>query len=395
MSDFMCFYIILLLVTACNPRSVNPKVLENARQTIHEVMNNAINDPRVNYFNISAEIMEGRVVIIGETDLAMAKNAIIQKLDSSVIKYIDSIELLPSATVSALPFALVNLSAANLRKSPGHSSELVTQALMGYPVKILKRERNWYLVRCPDKYIGWVEEDEITPISGDSLETYRKADKIIFTGLFGSVINKNSNASEPVADLVAGNILILIRDTGGFYEVRLPDGRMGFMDKNSTMKFELFIREKKPEAGSLVETARSMLGIPYLWGGTCVKGMDCSGFTKTIYSMNGLDLPRDADQQAAVGETVDDSRRFDRLEPGDLLFFGRREPGDTEPDITHVGMWIGHMRYIHASGRVRINSMDSASADFSRYNYNRYIKSKRVAGKVTRSDILDPELILY
>ncbi|HLF36152.1 MAG TPA: C40 family peptidase [Cyclobacteriaceae bacterium] len=358
-------------------------------------MSNFIDDRRVSYFNITAEIMDGMLVIKGETDLAIAKKAIIQKLDSSGIKYTDSIELLPSARVSASPFALINLSAANLRKSPGHSSELVSQALMGYAVKILKKDRNWFLIKCPDKYIGWVEEDEITPISADALETYRKADKIIFTGLSGSVFNKNSNASEPVADLVAGNIMVVTGESDGFFEVRLPDGRMGFAEKNSSMKFGVFIREKKPEAGSLVETARSMLGIPYLWGGTCVKGMDCSGFTKTIYSMNGLDLPRDADQQAAVGETVDDSRKFDLLEPGDLLFFGRREPCDTEPDITHVGMWIGQMRYIHASGRVKINSMDSASADFSRYNYNRYIKSTRVAGKVSRSDILDPDLILF
>jgi cell wall-associated NlpC family hydrolase len=52
---------------------------------------------------------------------------------------------------------------------------------------------------------------------------------------------------------------------------------------------------------SLVATARTLMGAPYLWGGTSAKGMDCSGFTKTIYLMNGLILPRDASQQVHVG----------------------------------------------------------------------------------------------
>ena len=95
--------------------------------------------------------------------------------------------------------------------------------------------------------------------------------------------------------------------------------------------------------------------------------------------MNGLILPRDADQQAAVGITVDSIKNFAALQPGDLLFFGKKTTG--EENITHVGMWIGNMQFINSSGMIRIASMDSTAADFDRYNYNRYIKANRITDK--------------
>src|SRR5699024_4878699 len=99
----------------------------------------------------------------------------------------------------------------------------------------------------------------------------------------------------------------------------------------------------------LVATAKTMTGAPYLWGGTSTKGMDCSGFTKTIFFMNGWVIPRDASQQVHAGESIDTSEGFDNLRPGDLLFFGRPATETSPQRVVHVGMWIGNNEFIHSS----------------------------------------------
>jgi cell wall-associated NlpC family hydrolase len=100
---------------------------------------------------------------------------------------------------------------------------------------------------------------------------------------------------------------------------------------------EAYIRDE------LVRSAQSFLGVPYLWGGTSVEtGFDCSGLTMTVYQLNGFDLPRTSREQFAAGNPVDRSS----MEKGDLLFFSR---GGGK--VSHVGIYAGGGRFIHAAGR--------------------------------------------
>jgi cell wall-associated NlpC family hydrolase len=102
----------------------------------------------------------------------------------------------------------------------------------------------------------------------------------------------------------------------------------------------------------ILSIPHKMMGSPYLWGGTSIKGADCSGFTKLAFYSQGIILARDASQQARYGEPVDFSNR-NNLQPGDLLFFGR-----SAQRITHVGIYLGNGDFIHCSGRVHISSID-------------------------------------
>ena len=140
----------------------------------------------------------------------------------------------------------------------------------------------------------------------------------------------------------------------------------------------MFVKNLNPTVESLVSTGKTLIGVPYLWGGTSTKGVDCSGFTKTIYFLNGMVIPRDASQQVHTGILIDSTKNFDNLVKGDLLFFGRKATDSTAEKVVHVGMWIGDNEFIHASGRVRISSLEKASKNFDEYNLNRYLRTKRI-----------------
>ena len=127
---------------------------------------------------------------------------------------------------------------------------------------------------------------------------------------------------------------------------------------------------------NLVNTANKMVGLPYLWGGTSWKGVDCSGFTRMIFQTNGVLLPRDASQQVYVGHEV----AFDSLRVGDLLFFGEKATEDKSEKVVHVGMWIGNNQFIHSSGMVKVSSFDKNYSNYDSHNASRYLRSRRILG---------------
>jgi gamma-D-glutamyl-L-lysine dipeptidyl-peptidase len=118
--------------------------------------------------------------------------------------------------------------------------------------------------------------------------------------------------------------------------------------------------------------------VPYLWGGTSTKAMDCSGFTKTVYMMNGLQLNRDAYQQAEEGIEIAPGEKFQNLRKGDLLFFGRKGGGNKPEEVLHVALYLKDRLFIHSSGMVKINSLDPASPVFDANKVKSFICARRI-----------------
>ncbi len=269
-------------------------------------------------------------------------------------------------------------SVANVRSEPRHSAELVTQVLLGTPVKILEEEGEWRRVQAPDGYTGWMI-GSVHPMSGTELNDWQAHPSLIITALYTPALERPGEKSLPVADLVIGSRIVIESEEKAYWKVRYPDGRVAFVDKSDGIPVNEWLDTVRLTGESIVNCSKQFLGIPYLWGGTSSKGLDCSGFTQLVYFLHGILLSRDASRQVKQGKLVDTSGEFSNALPGDLLFFGSKATGDTrEEKLAHVAIYLGDNRFIHASDYVRVNSLDPSDLLYDDFNAHRYLRTKRI-----------------
>ena len=239
-------------------------------------------DKRVAIFAIEAS---EQGVLSGKTNLPEAHKALLDKLKAQNISYQDQIKLLPDvATLGEQTQGVVTVSVGNVRSVPKHSGELATQALLGTPVKILERDGEWLLAQTPDGYIAWAAPGSIEPMNKAAFEQWNKSRKVIVRAPYGFSYQSPDAEAQTVSDLVAGCVLEWTAQQGDFYQVRYPDGRKAYVLKAQAKPYDEWLAMIRPTEDALVRTSKKLMGLPYLWGGTSFKGVDCSGFTKTTSS---------------------------------------------------------------------------------------------------------------
>lgn len=320
----------------------------------------------------------GSIILCGETTIPQARQEIIKTLSNPGIVLIDSILILPDTVRNEKYRGLISLSVINLRKQPDHRSELVSQAILGTPVLILKDENSWLLIQTPDKYIAWTEKSSVKLMSRAEMASWRQFDRVIYLENSGWIYTLPDESGGIVGDLVAGNILKKAGDSQGYAKVIMPDGREGFVNYKKIMDFKSWKAQILCTEDKVCSVASTFLGLPYLWGGSSSKAVDCSGFVQSVYFLNGMILSRDASLQALHGFTVDISSGYSQLKKGDLLFFGSKE--NLTLHVTHVAIYLGNNEYINSSGRVMINSLDSTQLSYSSYRKNSLLAAKRIIG---------------
>ncbi|MGB3143238.1 MAG: SH3 domain-containing C40 family peptidase, partial [Maribacter sp.] len=370
---FNRLFLIFLIIfqSACNTR-IQEK--ETILIEVERTKNNFAPDKRTALFNI--EVLKGpsSFTLIGESNLPAAVDSLKSALKEKGIEIADKVVLLPSTELEGKTQGVINVSVANLRSEPKHSAELATQATLGTPVKVLKKEGSWYLIQTPDLYLSWVDAGGIQLMTEEQLSKWKKADKIIYTKTYGHAF-ENFEGTIRVSDLVAGDVIEFLGADGDYHKVQFPDGRTAFVSIEDSQDYQTWVDALVTDADALITTSKTLMGVPYLWGGTSTKGVDCSGFTKTIYFLNGVVIPRDASQQVHTGKAIDSVADFENLEKGDLLFFGRKATDSTAEKVVHVGMWIGDNQFIHSSDMVRISSVDANDPNFDEFNVNRYLRT--------------------
>ena len=365
---FLCFFSIQSLIAQVN----------DVKHIIKNIQDKYAPDRRVEVFQIDISQKDDTFVLSGETTSKEAYNELLMVFKEKHPMIIDSIRLLPDAELGEKTEGVVYNSVGTIRYAPRYSSELVTQTLLGTPVKILEKKGGWHRIQTPDNYIGWIN-GSIEVMNEIELQEYNEKQKVIITSIHTTSFEEPDNQSMPVTDLVMGNVLELKSENNDYYKLIYPDGREAFVKTSDAKKVDQWLEDIVLTVESIVNLSYKFKGIPYLWGGTSSKGFDCSGLTKMVYLMHGITLPRDASQQVSQGRLIDTEREFSKLIPGDLIFFGSKNPdlNKTDERVVHVGIYLGDNHFIHASDYVRINSLNPNDKLFDEFNANRYLRTKR------------------
>ena len=234
-----------------------------------------------------------------------------------------------------MPYGICHLSIVPIRREPDDRSEMISQILFGETFRVLQERKKWIFIRCShDKYEGWIDRKQYTVLNDLDFKELKDLPSVLSTELVDVVVDRDQQHMQPI---VLGS--------------QLPffcEGEFKFEDR--IFSFQGSTTQPTPTKELLVENAFMYHNAPYLWGGRTPFGIDCSGFTQMVYKLNGVELPRDAKDQANVGEVLS---FLEETEPGDLAFFDNEEG-----IITHVGLLLGENKIIHASGKVRVDRID-------------------------------------
>jgi cell wall-associated NlpC family hydrolase len=224
----------------------------------------------------------------------------------------------------------VNRTDVTVRSAPNTSARKVTIIDRGNVASVLDRKDGWYKLRFSTGLIGWVRGDMLKPVSA-----------------------REAVASKPQ------------RGSMSTASVSRPQTRGHASAPRQTVAYG------KGAPSSLIGYAQTLMGVRYKWGSASVSrgGLDCSGFTSSVFAKHGIKIPRTSIEQSRFGQAVGK----DSLKSGDLVFFATR--GGSR--VSHVGIYMGGGRFIHASsggGKVQINSLSDS------YYSRRYAGARRVSG---------------
>lgn len=213
--------------------------------------------------------------------------------------------------------AICSVTVAPIRKEPSEKVEMVSQILFGESCDILEEQKHWTKIKMHyDNYEGWIDAKQLKHV-GDDFLANRKVTMI----------------------------------TENFSSVMMKDGRT-LLSIGSEVEFPAVASRRSHDLReSIILTAKEFLNIPYLWAGKSFFGVDCSGLVQLVFKIHNIKFPRDSYQQAELGEALN---FVEESLPGDIAFFE-----NSEGRVVHVGIMLENQQIIHASGKVRIDTLDS------------------------------------
>ncbi len=231
-----------------------------------------------------------------------------------------------------------HLAVIPVRAEPRDPAEIVTQLLFGELLEVLEEKEQWRKIRClHDGYEGWTDEKLFLPFKGNHKKNER---------LYANTLTINTKTGPQT--IVKGANLHKVKGN----EIQVGEDVYQILGTHTQNWKE-----------NLETIAMSYLNAPYLWGGRSIFGVDCSGFTQTVFAFKNIHLPRDAYQQAEEGKKIE----LGKQKPMDLAFFV-----NSKGRVIHVGICLEDNKIIHAYGKIRIDKLDEKGiwvADMNKYSH--------------------------
>ena len=320
-----------------------------------------IKDARLFAFDVRGRVSSGdaggAVVLEGFAEFSEQRDALISFLRAlGFDKIEDRTAAAPAAVdAAAKSFGLVTKPRTFLFDRTSTPRETVSECTIGEGLYLLQDEREGHLLcHASDGYVGYVPADHVMRVDARRFEAYRAGGRAV---LLKSV--------EHGGDRIPVGATLKAAADG----VVLPDGTtvaVGAQDLRRVMP--------DPRIERIVETALTMAGTKYQWGGKTAEGIDCSGLVQLAFRAHGVHLPRDSDQQALVGALVATRWHRGGLRRGDTLFFLGRQG-----TVTHTALYLGDGKYVEAAGPdVRVSSFDPKDEGYAEGNAKSFCFGRRV-----------------
>ncbi len=244
-----------------------------------------------------------------------------------------------------MEYGICNLAVIPLRAEPSDKSEQLSQVLFGEAFEILEWKERWVKIcMVNEKYEGWIGRLQFAMLGHIAYKSLKQHPAPI---TYRAVTQAWKKADNSVMYLPVGSSLVFLKGTTCHI---------------ANEKFEII--GEIGETENIATTAKSFLNTAYLWGGRTHYGIDCSGFAQAVYKLQGIRLNRDAYMQAEQGKVVES---LADAQLGDLAFFENEEGR-----VIHVGILFNSEQIIHASGKVKIDAIDTEgiySKELNRYTH--------------------------
>ena len=305
--------------------------MENIQSTLNQLALQS--DRRISVFDIeilrlqnSTLTLSGR--LLDESQLeALSRHFSNWKLDTALIRILHKKDL---------PRMHVGTNLTGLYEKPTFGMPLSSELCYGTKVEVLEEQGQWVFVRQNDGYLGWAYKPYLTENSAT------KPTHLVLAPSY-ELRAQPGGHSEIITRVVSGTS-VCVEETQEEW-AKVIANKTGWMLLALLRAIDDLPTSIEDRRKTILEDARRMIGIPYLWGGTSGNGIDCSGLTRLLHHWIGIQIPRDADMQRTAAKPVEPP-----FEVGDLLFFA---DNGSERKITHVGMSLGGWKIIHSS---RVNN---------------------------------------